>query len=244
MTKEETNGQEPERDRVGSKASLEVIRWFLLGSFKVFFRMRVRDVKNCPMKGPLLVASNHASHADPVFLGGTVPRRIRFLARSSLFRSRPFRALIQFFGAVPIEREGIGLGGIRKTVDLLREESAVIVFPEGTRSRDGTIGKLQGGLATIAKRSGAPILPVWIDGSHRVLPRGTKWPRPTKVEVRYGRAFRVPVELDTDRVLEIVREQWLALANGDPIPEPGGQVPIAATASQKRESIAAPSAAK
>lgn len=225
---------EREHDPVGSKAVLEVIRWFLRGSFLVFFRLRVRNVKNCPMQGPLLVASNHASHADPVLLGGTVPRRIRFLARSSLFRSRPFRALIEFFGAVPIEREGIGLGGVRTTVDLLRQESAVIVFPEGTRSRDGSVGKLQGGLATIAKRSGAPILPVWIDGSHNVLPRGTKWPRPTKVEVRYGRAFRVPLELETERVLEIVREQWLALAAGDPIPDPGGQVPVAVEATQKR----------
>ena len=194
----------------------------------VCFRFRRRGWRQIPDTGPVLLLSNHASHIDPVLVGAATQRRLFYLARSSLFRPALFAALIRSFGAVPIDREGHGLGGVKTTLRLLNAECSVLVFPEGTRTHDGSIGSLRAGFVKVAQRSGVPVIPVWIDGSFGVLPRGRRFPRPRKIEVRIGAPFRVPVDVDPETVIEHVNEQWRALAQRQPIPRPGGQIPSGA----------------
>lgn len=162
----------------------------------------------------MIVASNHASHLDPVLVGSATERRLTFLARSTLFEPRFFGALIRALGAVPIEREGVGIGGLRAALTVLGQGGAVLVFPEGTRSRDGELGSFRTGAVRIAQRSGAPIVPVWVEGSRRAMPRGARFPRPRAIEVRVGTPFRVDPRADLDVATASLRARIAALAEG------------------------------
>jgi 1-acyl-sn-glycerol-3-phosphate acyltransferase len=137
---------------------------------------------------------------------------LQYLARSTLFRSRPFAALIRRLGAVPVEREGVGIGGTRAVLSILAGGGAVVMFPEGTRSRDGSLGPLRPGAVRIAQRSGAQVVPVWIAGSGDAMPPGALFPRPRRIEVRLGAAFRIPAGLAAGAAIADLRERLLALA--------------------------------
>lgn len=142
---------------------------------------------NVPAEGGLLVLCNHQSHLDPILVGLTLDRRLNFLARDSLFRFAPFRWLIQSLDAIPIDREGTGLSGLKETLRRLKHDEAVVVFPEGTRTCDGQVAPLKPGFLAVARRSGAPMLPVAIDGAFRAWPRWRRFPLPARVCVVVGR---------------------------------------------------------
>jgi 1-acyl-sn-glycerol-3-phosphate acyltransferase len=178
---------------------------------KVYFRYQYRGRKHVPTTGPLLVVSNHQSHLDPVLVGVACPRQLRALARHTLF-FWPLSWLIRSLGAVPIERGG-GVAGIKTILKLLREGDAVLVFPEGTRTRDGELQPLQGGFAAIARRSGASIIPAAISGAFAAMPRGTSFPRPRPIAAIFGKAI-TPAEIgqmsDEDLVQQLA-ERIVAL---------------------------------
>ena len=112
----------------------------------------------------------------------TVPRGLRFIARSSLFRNRFLSVLMRSFGALPVEREGIGLGGLKLAERQLKQGKAVLLFPEGTRTRDGAIGQFHPGFIWLAMRCGALILPVVLDGAMKAWPRKQKLPKPVRIK--------------------------------------------------------------
>ena len=122
--------------------------------------------ENIPASGGVLMVSNHQSHLDPPFVGMGVARRMNYLARDTLFHFAPFRWLIHSVDAIPIDREGIGLTGIKESLRRLKRGEMVLIFPEGTRSRDGEIAPFKPGFTVLASRSGASILPVAIDGAY------------------------------------------------------------------------------
>jgi len=164
----------------------------------------------------VLFVSNHASFLDPVLIGAVTCRPLQYLARSTLFRSRPFALLIRSLGAVPVEREGVGVGGTRAVLSILAGGGAVTMFPEGTRSRDGSLGDFRTGAARIAQKSGAQVVPVWIEGSRGAMPPGALFPRPRRIEIRLGVAFRVPPGVSAESATREMRERLLALA-GPPV---------------------------
>jgi 1-acyl-sn-glycerol-3-phosphate acyltransferase len=157
----------------------------------IAFRFRASGREYVPTNGPVLLVSNHQSHLDPVLVGIACPRQMRFLARHTLF-FWPLSWLIQSLGAVPIDRERGGLGGIKSTLRLLRQGEAVLAFPEGTRTRDGRLQALLPGFCTLARRSGATIVPVAISGAFDAMPRGSSFPRPRPIKV----AFCPPILTD------------------------------------------------
>lgn len=150
-------------------------QWVCWTVCKILFRYRYSGGENVPMTGPLLVVSNHQSHLDPVLIGIASPRQVGALARASLFVG-PFAWLIRSYGAVPVER-GSATAGIRAILGMLKAGEAMIVFPEGTRTRDGRVQPLQTGFCAIARRSGAAIVPTTISGAYDAFPRGAKLPR-------------------------------------------------------------------
>jgi 1-acyl-sn-glycerol-3-phosphate acyltransferase len=160
--------------------------WYPCWAFaKLWFRFRWSRQEQVPADGPLLLVSNHQSHLDPVLVGIACPRQLRFLARKTLF-FWPLSWLIRSLGAVPIDLTGSGIGGVKVTLQLLRAGQAVLVFPEGTRTEDGQLQPLEGGFAAIARRSGAAIVPLAIDGAFAALPRGTSWPRWRPIRLTFG----------------------------------------------------------
>jgi len=150
------------------------------------FQTRYTGQGNIPKTGGVLVVSTHQSHLDPPLIGSGSSRQMRALARDSLFRFKPLALLIRSLNAIPIDREGIGLAGVKETLRQLKQGRMVLVFPEATRTPDGEIGRLKPGFGSMALRGKAAILPVVIEGAYDVWPRHKKFPGPGVIHVHYG----------------------------------------------------------
>ena len=158
--------------------------------FKIFFRLEIVGAENCPKKGPLIIAPNHASFLDPLIAGFAVPRPVNFMARDSLFRNRIFGKIIGSVNAFPLKRDGADLGAMRAAIDKLCHGKAVLIFPEGTRSRNGELGTPRAGIGLLAVSSGASVLPCYIKGSMAALPKAAIFPRFKKITVYVGKPLR------------------------------------------------------
>ena len=154
--------------------------------FIVVFGIRVFHRERLPAGGGVLVVSNHQSYLDPILAAVGMPRPFQPMARESLFRFAPFRWLIRSLYAFPVRRASADLGAIREALRRLKGGGVVLVFPEGTRTRDGSIGRLQAGPVTMAVRAGVPIVPAVIDGAFESWPRTSPLPRPHRIYVAFG----------------------------------------------------------
>ena len=139
-----------------------------------------------PRSGGVLVVCNHQSHFDPVLVGLAVDRRLNFLARDTLFGFAPFRWLIRSLDAIPIDREGLGLSGLKETLRRLAQGEMVLVFPEGARTHDGEIAPLKPGFSLLVRRARVPIVPVVLEGPFEAWPRQQKLPRVPLLEIDIG----------------------------------------------------------
>ncbi len=174
-------------------------------AFTYAFEVRYSGQENIPRNGGVLVASNHQSHLDPPLIGGGCKRHMSYLARDSLFRFAPFAWLIHSFGAIPIDREGLGLSGVKETLRRLKQGKMVLVFPEATRTRDGEIGRFKPGFASMAVRSNAAILPAAIEGAYQAWPRRRRFPGFGLIHVHFGRPL-LPCEFGNRSERELVEE--------------------------------------
>lgn len=151
-----------------------------------FFRLRVAGREHWPVDGGALVCANHQSHFDPPLVGLTCRRRMNYLARDTLFRLPVLGQLIGFFDAIPIDREGIGLGGLKETLRRLKAGELVLIFPEGTRTSDGEIAPLKPGFISVARRSRVPLIPIAMDGAYQSWPRSAPLPGLGRVAIVIG----------------------------------------------------------
>jgi 1-acyl-sn-glycerol-3-phosphate acyltransferase len=150
------------------------------------YRVGYSGRENIPATGGVLVVSNHQSHFDPPLVGVGSRRQMNYVARRSLF-AFPFGWFLKSVGAIPIDRDGIGLSGIKESLKLLKRGEMVLIFPEGTRTRDGELGPFRPGFTTLAARSKAAILPVAIEGAFQVWPKTKKYPGLGKIRVHFGK---------------------------------------------------------
>jgi len=160
-------------------------RILLLGGV-IFFRIRIRGIQHEPASGPVLVVANHQSHLDPPMIGAFFKRRSNYLARDTLFRFFPLGWLLGNVGAIPLDREGGGLGGMKETLRRLKHGEMVLVFPEGSRTRDGEVAELKPGFCALARRSGVQLLPVGIGGAFEAWPRTRLLPKAAPVQIEVG----------------------------------------------------------
>jgi 1-acyl-sn-glycerol-3-phosphate acyltransferase len=158
---------------------------------RLIWDLRCAGLANVPRAGGALLASNHQSLLDPPFVGSCLPREVHYMARRSLFRNPLFGALISRCNAFPVDRESGDLKAIRESISRLRAGGLLLVFPEGTRTRDGAIGPMKAGIGMLAERAGVPVVPVLIEGAYEVWPKGARLPRGGRVRVVFGRPFRM-----------------------------------------------------
>ncbi len=143
--------------------------------FYGLWQLRVRGRRYIPRQGGLIVAANHQSFLDPVILGVAARRPLAFMARRSLFKGF-FGELIGALNAIPIPRESFTPGALRQALSALRSGWALVVFPEGTRTADGSLSALRRGVALLAALSAVPVVPAGIQGAFGVWPRFRKLP--------------------------------------------------------------------
>jgi 1-acyl-sn-glycerol-3-phosphate acyltransferase len=197
------------RDRsVPSTIWYHAVRYFCAILATVVMRWRATGQGNVPMTGGALLVANHVSFLDVVFLGIPLRRPLNYVARSTLFLPilGPF---IRSVGAFPIQREGMGASGMKETLRRLRSGGIVTLFPEGTRSADGQLGKLKPGIAVLVARVGVPVVPAAVAGMFEIWPRSRMLPVPNPIRIHYGRPI-YPDELaglDTEAITALIRDR-------------------------------------
>ncbi|MDP1581038.1 MAG: lysophospholipid acyltransferase family protein [Candidatus Didemnitutus sp.] len=153
-----------------------------------WFRGEVVGTENIPATGSFLIAANHASHLDPPFVGSQVPRQMRFFARKTLWSNRVMSWWLDHAECIPVDRDTGDIGAIRRVLQALKENRAVVLFPEGTRSPDGRLQKPKAGVGMMACKTGAPVVPCRIYGSFEAFGRSGKIPRfGTPVHLVFGK---------------------------------------------------------
>ncbi len=173
-----------------------LLKSFLIPLLMLLFRPKVTGLRNVPTNGAVIIASNHLSFSDSIFMPLVVPRNVTFLAKSEYFTSPGLAGFIKkltfiALGQVPIDRSGgkrseaALLTGLR----LLKEGHCIGIYPEGTRSPDGRLYKGRTGIARLAIESGAPIIPVAMFNTAEIQPTGQVVPKVRRVEMVFGEAI-------------------------------------------------------
>jgi len=157
--------------------------------YATYFRWRVFGAENVPVNGGVILASNHASFLDPPLVGCGLKRDINYLARESLFRFPGIGALLRSWNAVPVDRDGGGAKGLKIILDRLLNGAGIILFPEGTRTKDGKLQPARSGIGLTVIKSTAPVVPVRVFGTFVAYGRHIKIPRPHRVTVKYGKSM-------------------------------------------------------
>lgn len=134
----------------------------------VLFGIEVNGRENVPSSGPVIVCSNHIGWIDPVVLAMVIPLRVSFMAKEELFRYPVFGGVLLRVGAFPVKRGKSDRNAVRIASAVLKNGGVLGMFPEGTRSRTGEMGKGHNGAAYLAIRNGAAVLPVGIAGPYRL----------------------------------------------------------------------------
>jgi 1-acyl-sn-glycerol-3-phosphate acyltransferase len=164
---------------------VRAIAWLLL---KIFWQMEVIGTENVPEKRGVIIASNHVSYLDPAVLVASLNRKIYFVTKKEVFKNTFVSFILKKLNAFSLDRENVDIVAFKKAINILREEKVLGIFPEGTRSSNGELQELKLGVIKIAMKTGVSILPVGISGTHKIYPRGIKFPVlfKHKIIVKYG----------------------------------------------------------
>ncbi|ADD02411.1 1-acyl-sn-glycerol-3-phosphate acyltransferase [Thermoanaerobacter italicus Ab9] len=134
---------------------------------KVIFKIKIKGLENIPKKGPVIICSNHISFLDPPVIGALLNRRIYFMAKEELFKNPFLRLLLGTgLGAFPVKRGTADLSAIKTALTYLKKGKAIGIFPEGTRSKTGQLQKAEPGVAMLAIKGNAPVVPIAIKGRY------------------------------------------------------------------------------
>ncbi len=174
----------------------DLLKKFLYVVFKVLLRLEIEGEENIPLEGALVIASNHISLLDPPVLGVAATRKVHFMAKKELFVP-VLGTFYRYLGAFPVQRGGADRAAIKQGLDILRNGHTLAIFPEGTRSKTGLLGKAEPGALMMAGKTDACIVPACVDGTD-LLRSGRLWP---KVKVRFGAPLYFPEGKLTKEIL-------------------------------------------
>jgi 1-acyl-sn-glycerol-3-phosphate acyltransferase len=170
-----------------------ILRAFLTPFLMILFRPKVKGLRHVPGAGPVIIASNHLSFSDSIFMPLVVPRKVIFLAKSEYFTSPGPKGLLKkltfiALGQLPVDRSGgrRSEAALITGLKVLAEGKCLGIYPEGTRSPDGRLYKGRTGIARLAIESGAPIIPVAMFNTEKIQPTGTVMPKVMRVEMIFG----------------------------------------------------------
>jgi len=164
------------------------VRTLIRAAMLLLTRTVVRGAENLPASGPGIVVCNHIAAVDPGFLVGALPRPIALMSKAENYRG-PLKFFMPLVGAFTVERGKADRRALAIAEEVLRQGRLLCMFPEGTRSRDGVLGRAHGGAALLALKTGATIIPVALTGSQRVFVRHFPWLGFPRISVSIGPPF-------------------------------------------------------
>lgn len=193
----------------GMRLSYRVTRFCAQWLMVLYFRGRVFGLRNVPPTGPVVLACNHQSFFDPVSTTLALYREGNYMARDTLFRNPLFKRLIEWLNAFPVKRGAADVTAVKEMLRRLSAGKVVVVFPEATRTRDGSISPINANAMAVAKKAGAAIVPTVIDGAFEAWPRDQLLPAPRRMYISYEKAIsREEVrEWPVERIAEVLSER-------------------------------------
>jgi 1-acyl-sn-glycerol-3-phosphate acyltransferase len=182
---------------------------------RLYFGLELRGTEHIPSAGPVIIAPNHQTFADPPLVTIPVRRPVHYMAWDRLFEIPLFGRFIRLLRAFPVDVEGRDAGATREAIRLLRAGHALMIFPEGERTTTGEVGPFKVGAFRLAVSADAPVLPVTIAGARDAWPPGRILPRPGRVTITYHALVRAERDLPrrdaarelTERVRTIVMSE-------------------------------------
>ncbi len=180
--------------------------------FKVLFRIKIIGKENIPKNGGFILASNHVSYLDPIAIGVACPRKLNFMARHDLFHKPLLGWLISHLQAFPVKRASADLSALKEAMRRVKKGQALILFPEGTRARNGISSDPQPGIGFLAAKLEVPIIPAFIKGTYEGLPKGANFIRPVRISVSFGRQISVERGLPYQKIASDIMDNIRRLA--------------------------------
>ena len=173
-----------------------------------YFPRRIYGREHIPATGGFIIASNHVSNLDPVVMGISAMRRINFMAKIELFQKKLLGFILKELGAFPVRRGEADLWALKEAIKRLKKGNPVLIFLEGTRRVGDAPSQAQPGIGFLAVKSGVPVIPVYISGTEKVMPPGSRSFTRNPVSVRYGPPVvfdpKAPYEAIADAILQSI----------------------------------------
>ena len=161
---------------------------------QIFSPRTILGKEHIPKQGGFILASNHRSNLDPLLIGLSFNRRISYMAKDSLFRSPIMRSFLHYVEAFPVRRGVSDVRALRETLRRLKRGLPVVVFPQGTRQGSGVKGKIHSGIGFLAVKGGVPVIPIHIDGSDKILPPKSRFPKRGRITISFGKPLSFSAE--------------------------------------------------
>lgn len=163
---------------------LNFVFWF-------FFKIKVSGEENIPQKGGFILASNHASYLDPAVLAIACPRKLDFMAKKELFNIPLLSNIISAAGAFAVRRNTADITALKEAMKRVNAGNGLLLFPEGSRKEGSADLEPQAGIGFLAAKINALVIPVFISGTDKALPKGAKFIKAAKVSVTFGKQISI-----------------------------------------------------
>jgi 1-acyl-sn-glycerol-3-phosphate acyltransferase len=177
----------------GSRLAYQVARSITATITRLYTRMSIDGREHVPRTGAFVLAPVHRSYVDTPIACCVTRRRLRYMGKDTLWDNRPFGWLLSALGGFPVTRGTADREALRRCIEVLGMGEVLVLYPEGERKDGPIVQPLFDGAAYVAAKAGAPIVPVGIGGSDRVMPRGARFAYPHKVHVVIGPAIPAPI---------------------------------------------------
>jgi 1-acyl-sn-glycerol-3-phosphate acyltransferase len=182
-------------------------RWLFRLVCGLYFRVEFEGADRAPKEGPMIVAPNHVSYLDPLWVSIPITRPLRYMTWDKMTRLPLLGPLIQAYGAFPVSLEKGDRAALRHSLDRLRQGGGLMIFPEGGRTLTGRLMPFKPGVIRLALETNAPILPVTIIGGYKAYSPHHLFPRPFKVKIVYHDPIRLTPPDDESQMKEFLRQQ-------------------------------------
>ncbi len=177
----------------------EILRPVAVFLFKIYFRYKVKGRENIPLKGAFILASNHLSYLDPVFLGVCIKRKLSFMAKSELFKNKFFSLLIKTLGAFPVKRNTSDFKALKEAINRIKKGEILVIFPQGTRTKDKNAPPLKG-IGFLVKKTRVPVICCRIFNTDLALPSGKKIIYPVRLKAVFSKPLDFSSESDSETI--------------------------------------------